>query len=258
MRSWVVGLSALGFLLFSLDPVNGDILVVSPNSDANIEGNNDNSFPFNPAAFGKSSERCQQVYAASDFSALGRPSLLKEIDFRPDFRTGSAFTSTLPDIQIDLSTTSKGPDALNIVFASNVGADDTVVHGRGPLSLSSSDTGPANGPKDFDIRIILQTPFLYDPSKGNLLLDVRNFGGGATTPFDAEFTVGDSVSRVFTFNSGVGSVQGDGTDTLGLVTQFRFGPSAVIPEPAGVTLLGLGIGAVLVYNRRARRGWAAW
>ena len=50
-------------------------------------------------------------------------------------------------------------------FANNVGADDTIVH-SGSLFLSSAFTGPAGGPKGFDILIHLTTPFTYDPASG--------------------------------------------------------------------------------------------
>jgi hypothetical protein len=102
---------------------------------------------------------------------------------------------------------------LSATFANNVGADDTVVF-SGPLSLSSAFTGPSAGPKDFDIVITLQTPFLYDPSAGNLLLDVRNFSGGTTIQFDAEASDSDPVSRTFTaFTGDVNSPTADLVDT---------------------------------------------
>ena len=60
------------------------------------------------------------------------------------------------------------------------------------------------------------TPFFYDPSLGNLLLDVRNFGGGATTYFDSVDEFSDGVSRVATFSEGnVTSSTADISDTTG-------------------------------------------
>ena len=100
-----------------------------------------------------------------------------------------------PNIRINLSTTSQVPDGLSNTFAENVGADDTVVF-NGALPLSSAVTGPDGGPKAFDIVITLQTPFWYDPTAGNLLLDVRNFEAAATTSVDAEMTEGDPISHV--------------------------------------------------------------
>src|SRR5205823_14144179 len=105
--------------------------------------------------------RYQQVYSASDFTVFGTsPRFITQVAFRPDAIYGSAFNSTLFNVQIDLSTTTKAVDGLNQTFANNVGADDTIVH-SGSLSLSSAFTGPNGGPKNFDIVIPLSTPFPY-------------------------------------------------------------------------------------------------
>src|SRR5450432_18176 len=155
-----------------------DILIVSPAAQAAVDGNGGNNFPFDIGDSVISSQRYQQVYSASDFAVLNGPALITEILFRPDSLNGKAFSTTLPAIQIDLSTTTAAPDALSAVFANNIGADDTVVYGPGPLALSSAFTGLPGGPKNFDVAIKLTHAFLYNPAAGNLLLDVRNLGGG--------------------------------------------------------------------------------
>jgi len=226
---------------------------VVPNNLATTEGNTANSFPFNISSTCFScplySQRYQQVYSASDFSSLSGLQQITQILFRPDAYAGSAFSSTLSNIQINLSTTSKAPDFLSTTFANNVGSDDTVVF-SGPLSLSSAFTGPEDGPMDFDIVINLSTPFLYDPQAGNLLLDVRNFGGGITTFFDAQSQSGDSMSRVYTSGSqDVNSATGS-ADSVGLVTKFvtisrATPPARIVPEPSSVLSL-LTVGAMAV------------
>ena len=232
-------------LLCAISParaINPDVVV--PNSARNIEGNSNNGYPFDLAETGLSSQRYQQVYAASQFGAAG---LITQIIFRPDATFGHAFTFTLSDIQIDLSTTQAGEDGLSATYANNVGADDTTVFDRGPLTLSSAFTGPPNGPKDFDIIITLTHPFFYDPAHGNLLLDVRNFGGGTTTFFDAVTTFADGTSRLF--NADVNGTTGS-TDTSGLVTGFT-----IVPEPSSVAMLLAGSGTLLASfaGRRWRR-----
>jgi hypothetical protein len=223
-------------LFLGASPAPGATVVV-PNSLATVEGNINNINPFSLATHSITDVRYQQVYDASEFSALGSQAYITAITFRPDATAGQKFASTtLSDIQINLATTSAGVDALSDTFADNPGSDDTVVVPRGALSISSDFTGPAGGPKDFDVVIPFDTPFLYTPANGNLLLDVRNYASEASTFFDAVDVDVDAVSRQFNANE-VGAAQADANDSYGLVTQFTWEP---VPEPSsGILLLSL-------------------
>ena len=220
------------------------VSIVVPNDCANVEGNEGNYLPFHSEEW-TNHMRYQQVYEASQFGVLSQPARITHIAFRPDQWGGDAFASTIQDIQINLSTTSGAPDNLSLTFADNVGVDNTVVY-SGSLSLSSSDTG--GPPRDFDIIIPLQYPFLYDPGAGNMLLDIRIFTPAGTTGFDAETPEGDSVSRLFSLD--VNSPTGDTSDSAGLVTQFTAQP---IPEPGTLALLAAGALGLLGYGWRRKR-----
>src|SRR5437868_928728 len=95
-------------------------LVVAPTGNAAVEGDTNNSFPFDLSA-GATTMRYQQVYDAALFSTFGGPQLITRIAFRPDAGFGSAFSSTLPNIRIDLSTTAASSSSLSTIFANNVG-----------------------------------------------------------------------------------------------------------------------------------------
>jgi len=187
--------------------------LVVPNASANVEGNINNTYPFNIGAI---TMRYQQVYAAAEFATMpAGGALITGIAFRPDGVWGG-FSTTLPAIQIEFSTTASAPDGLSATFTNNPGPNNAVVF-NGPLTLSSAAAG---SPRAFDIIIPLTTPFFYNPAAGNLLLDLRNIGGGLTTQFDAVSTLGDAVSR----SSGVPATasSGDTPNSVGLVTKFFF------------------------------------
>ncbi len=218
-------------------------LIVSPN--LNVSGNNGYVFPFDLGEALLPSMRYQQVYASSDFATrmpLGGYISAIRFDIATDQNGGHPFVGTLPNLQINLSTTTMAIDGLSTVFAQNVGADDSMVFGPSSITLSDGGFGGA------DIIIRFGTPFFYDPSAGNLLMDVRNFGGGSTSPFNANDSPGDTVSSIWALS--VGDTAGR-LQTTGLITVFEVTP---VPEPATWSLLLLGsLSLCFVARRRMKR-----
>ena len=214
---------------------------------ANTEGNVALTGPFDT---GVNSTRMQQVYNASEFSSLlPQGGWVTGIWFRADASPGGgghAFSTTLANVQINLSTTARSADGLSLNFADNVGPNDTVVVGSGPLTLDTPYLF-ATHPQPFLVGIALQNRFFYNPAAGNLLLDVRNFSGGSIGPLDAALVTGDSVSRIFALS--VGANTGI-ADTIGLVTRFNVFP---VPEPSTWALLALGLAALVFHRRRLKQ-----
>jgi hypothetical protein len=228
--------------------------IVAPNNLANHLGNLENRSPIGTLG----NYRYQQVYAASQFSALSGPTLLTQIAFRPSI-IGDPFYAYFPSLTIKFSTTSKNPDFLVNTFANNIGPDEVTVFSGG-ITLSSAgfsgSGGPSFIPSPFDVIINFTTPFLYDPSQGNLLMDTLNLNGPIFEFFDAELVEGDSISRTYTGEGGNAFSPTGGFDSVGTITRFAFGDAAALPEP-GVVAMGAGICSVglmaLRRKRRARR-----
>ena len=160
--------------------------------------------------------------------------------FVSDAEVGRQWGSELPSVELNLSITTKGPDQLSSSFAENVGQGAVAVHPKGSLHVESTGKGAA-------VFIGFDSPFLYYPTDGNLLLEVKNFekpiisGVPALVPgpLDAWNIVGDPVSRVYAI--GNANATAGTADSLGLTTFFVVTP---IPEPSTSLLLGLGLCAV--------------
>jgi hypothetical protein len=167
--------------------------------------------------------RYQQVYDRSLFTNVS-PNLIyvTTLQFFTDpTQTKPIASWTVPSMQINLSTTAKGPGDLSPVFSENVGPDDVVVFGPASQNFPGSLT--------YHQFIQFSRPFTYNPSWGSLLVDVRIFNGsGPPDPLNinpllqAYNSPTDQVSRVWATN--VAATTASGTDTIGLFTGIQFSP----------------------------------
>lgn len=170
----------------------------------------------------------QQIYNASSFAG---PTDISQISFynslRPDTTTPLADTFTFY-----LSTSN---EAIATFDTHNVTFPDA--------SFTEVFSGAAklvNGRLDF----VLTSAFNYDPSKGNLVLTVKDFsyGSGGNLFLDADQNVGLTNMRdslyPYDYNQG-------------LVTGFN--DFAAVPEPATWAMLIGGFGLVGAAMRRKRR-----
>lgn len=235
-------------LLTALPVVSSAGVVVVPNANTNVEGTggtkNFKSTPFNCNFVGFMNERVQQVYLGSEVGS----GQISKIAFRPngvneqgspDSDLGTAFgPTTINNVTIKLSTTAVNPDGLSDTddagMDMNVGADVTTVF-NGNLTLQSAATG--GPPRNFDIMIPLTTPFTFNSSNGNLLMEViiPTCTQADTTFFDVQETMGDSISRAIKRSSTGNTIFFTTTD--GLVTQFTI-EQADLAVTKGATISG--------------------
>ena len=104
------------------------------------------------------------------------------------------------------------------------------------------------GGSAFDLMIPLDSPFLYDPSQGNLLLDVfLTDASGNGPPIKAGIST--DVGRLFNIG---GKSAATPTPDFGLLTQFDV-TQVPIPEPMTLALVGIGLaGGVAVKGGQKR------
>jgi hypothetical protein len=107
------------------------------------------------------------------------------------------------------------------------------VFNSGPFKISTSHTGVSGGPYAFDSRIRLTTHFHYDPSVGNLIMDVVLTNSNTAPPnLDAETVTSDPLtSRAYALSST--ATTATTFDNKGLITQFTFGKFGM---PTGTNL----------------------
>ena len=202
--------------------------------------------------------RFQQLAPSEWFDSLPvGSSRLVAITFRPDAGVTSPFDVLLGDLELRISTTDKQPDGLSMTYAENHGVDETLVY-AGPLQLTTQNLfAPGGATKVFDMERRFTTPFDYDPSHGNLLIDVLvQPAAGMTVPdgntdfvfanFSAVSGLPDAVHQVS--HNGPPQVLAFNTFIGGNVLQLTF-----VPEPSG-SLLALS-GALGVCGRARRRAF---
>lgn len=210
----VVALAVLGFSLNA-----NAIIIGTASSDTG------NSYPFGSTGW---EPGYQQIFDASAFAGAFD---IHSLTFYNTAYDSGNYESNDGTYTIELSTTSAAVDGLSSIMSDNVGLDNTTV-----FVGSLNDVGAFGGSMD----IILDSLFSYDPTQGNLLMQITASGVSSTrsTFFDMVDSNSDLMSRLY--RSGE-------TDSLALVTGFN--EAAAIPEPASLLLIAMGIFGL----RRVRR-----
>jgi hypothetical protein len=171
---------ALPFLALCAAPLTAQLQEVAiPRLAGQFEGNDIAAqYPFGRTGF-----RTQFLIDSAAVAASG--GLISGIEFRPDSSNsiGSAAV-TIPNVTIQISTTSFDPSSMAVDFATNVtGTPVTVFQGSVSFPAhTSNNTDPAPW-----TRIQFQTPFGFATGNGDLLVDISAADtNSVTTGFSAD------------------------------------------------------------------------
>ena len=217
----VIALSAVGGGL----PAAASTTIIGAPGDSN----SGNCFPFGCTLW---SPQYQQVYASSDFSSSIQIKSLLFYNNNYNVPGGTVDSGTYT---ISLSTTSAGVNALDTSnLANNIGADNTQVFSGSLPALSGGV-----------LDIVLSSAFNYDPSAGNLLLNITAPNASNTNYIYLDALNGDA-NGLFSRAMSNGSEFND----TGLVTGFSTVGSAV-PEPTSWALMLVGFAGLGAFGYRA-------
>lgn len=186
----------------------------------------------------------QQVYTSSQFSG---PITITNIEFFNTRDNARASSMNSGSWAISLSTTSADWNTLSSTFSLNTGSNNTLVFdGSLAQPWTFGDT----------LTIGLSKPFTYNPSSGNLLMDVvaTDVSGGVGQPVsiyfdangynDANYNGNTIMGRVYLIG-GVATVNSG----YGLVTGFN----AAVPIPGAILLFAPGLVGLAAMRRRFKR-----
>lgn len=194
---------------------DAQVTVVHPNQYENIEGPQENSWPYRFTAL---AGHYQQSFEAAQFSG---PITITEVSYRhldDDFRTART-----ADFKMRLAYCANPWNALSLTFADNIGANSTVVF-DGEWDLPEF-SGHPDVPNPFTQRIVLTTPFTYDPTQGDLLLDIemRHSVHIINTDYAGHFersNLNKGTARVYANSGDPYSLTADKFKADGLITEF--------------------------------------
>lgn len=148
-------------------------------------------------------------------------------------------SSALVHVQLSLSTHPVLPFFLSRIYSDNIGADVQHVF-QGDIHVA--DAAPGREAKPFDVSLPFDSPFYYDPRKGNLLLDLS-----VTTGADRLFLDGFQAPDVASVLSAIGGQQGTLAGNFAPVLRFQY---TAVPEPSIVALMVVFTVALLATRRQ--------
>ena len=188
--------------------------------------NTGNSIPFGTSTFGT---EYQQIYSSTAFPGLFTISSLDF--FHTQFFPGSG-TYAPGTYNIFFGTSTSPITAIDPIFANNR-TSPLIPFATLVIAPGTSAAAPTLN--------ISGTPFLYDPSLGNLLLDIQYSNTSTALFLDFDHDAAGLMSRAY--GSGTSGSVNNG---VGLVTRFN---GVTAPEP---TTLALGATGLVVVGGMAR------
>jgi hypothetical protein len=216
---------------------------VLPTSAAAVGGSTANVFPWGTSSTAYPGMRIMCLYDSSHFTGatppVTGPVMITTLKWRAnDAAATTSWTGgTYPNATVRLATAAVDYSAATTTWATNVGPDVTTVY-TGPVTVNAGVGAGVGVPGPYHVVITLTTPFIYDPTAGDLVVDTEHipstFVGGSLTSLDVHIP-SVNASRVY---SSTFYPTANGVDNNCDVMEIGY--SAVTGTPAQNLIVGQG------------------
>ncbi len=192
----------------------------------------------------------EQIYSASAFSGV---TTFDTLTFKD---SGLNFLSFLPP------GTPASPDLLAGDYDITVFTTTAPLDSGYPVLPQANEStfflGHLDASADYSGFAIGGSTYTYDPSEGNLVVEVKAYDQAVTPNSGANGYLAVDESGLMTTRAYEQSAAlGPKSDSQGLVTSFSVGPLAAVPEPATWLFMIAGVGGIGLTLRNGRRSGAA-
>jgi hypothetical protein len=216
-------ITALGFALATLATTAASAAGVTVGNN-----NTGNCYPFSCMA-GDGTLHYQQIYSAASFGSAA-----VDVDSVSFFRWNGGGNMTPSTFAVNFWLTSNPVAGMSSSAAANEG---TLLSNFGTFSLGGAM--PATLTLD-------GTNFVYNPTMGNLVMDVQVTSGPAANGYNSFFQADSSGNSTL---RGYGNGDSLSVETSALVTQFNV---TAVPEAGSLAMMLAGLGLVGAAVRRRR------
>jgi PKD repeat protein len=202
--------------------------ITIPNGFAGVEGNSSTAYPWSRTT---AVIHVQYCYDSTHFTNQGVtfPILVNRLKWRANSTATASTGGTYSNVVVDMSTSPLDQAAQTNTFASNHGPDRANVF-TGSIAVAATPSIPTTTPLTPNIFYVdfAVTPFVYDPTLGDLVIDVLfpagSWVGGTATPLDCQ-TTGALVSRMYNLTSDT-ALTGTIQQNVGPVVEVDYNPAA--------------------------------
>jgi PKD repeat protein len=204
---------------------SAQLTVTIPAGLAAAEGNSSNAFPWNRFSATLNLQQ-QMFYDSTHFTSQGinGPIVISRLKWRANATTATWAGGTQTGCWVDMSTAAVDQAAVTTNMASNHGPNLVRVFSGNVTVLGGTGNGTGvPGPTMVDLPI---TPFVYDPTVGDLCIDafvpMNSWPSATGTSLDVT-TTAPLASRVF---NSTNAAQGTITLNHGTVVEIEYTPAA--------------------------------